>query len=151
MTTNDFDRSLNIRRSKRFVRQSAQTVSTQQQQQQQSQALTAQEISLSPSASSQHVAAVTTTISNNLHKAISTPSIIDKLKSTTGTTTTPELTEDQSVSNVEEKISGGQTTDSNKKNGKFFVFFCVIADLSKFGIQLDPVFILFKKKKSIKQ
>jgi hypothetical protein len=80
ITTVDFDRNLNIRRSKRFVRQPVQPVLT-------------QEISLNNNSSTSPPTTTTTNqmtkelgISSNqspcLHKAISTPSILDKLKLT---------------------------------------------------------------------
>lgn len=80
ITTVDFDRNLNIRRSKRFVRQPVQPVLT-------------QEISLNNNSSTSPTTTMTTNqmtkelgISSNqspcLHKAISTPSILDKLKLT---------------------------------------------------------------------
>ena len=96
----EFDRSLNIRRSKRFVRQSAQTAQAIQQHM-----LTAQEIPLSTSPSQQ---AIMTT--NSLQKAISTPSILDKLKSSTTIVDNCEEIEDkQTVAN--------NSNDTKTKNG----------------------------------
>lgn len=135
-TTNlpiEFDRSLNIRRSKRFVRQSAQTSQTIQQHVNGAGAiLTTQEIPLSTSPSSQM-----TTITNSLQKAISTPSILDKLKSSTAMTSLADNSEDMddkicsqqtALSNVSSSISlntaaaaAVNNSNDNKKNGiKFF-------------------------------
>lgn len=158
----EFDRSLNVRRSKRFVRQSAtaaqlihqlpitQIQQQQQQQQQHSHHLTAQEISLSPSASSQHVSSVTPSAvgagsmmlmsaNNNLHKAISTPSILDKLKSsismTTATTTTNILDNSDNSYQNDRNVSSSHVSLNNavvapsggnsetKKNGMYH--FCL--------------------------